>query len=405
MIGVAVLGSTGTIGDSTLDVLARHPADFRVVALGAGRDVGKLADQCRRFRPDYAALADPDRALQLERELRAAGLTTRVLAGEQGIEALACLPEAPYVMAGIVGAAGLRSTLAAARAGQRLMIANKESLVMAGPLLIAAARAAGATLLPIDSEHNGLFQCLPNGEADPAHGVDRLWLTASGGPFLRWSAEQIAAATVEQAVAHPNWQMGRKISVDSATLMNKGLEVIEAQRLFDVGPERIGVLVHPQSIVHALVEYGDGSFLAHLGAPDMRTPIAYALGWPDRIETEVARLDLAALGSLDFCAVDAGRFPAINLARQALEAGPAGTTVLNCANESAVSAFIAGHCGFLDISLLVGDVLSRFLSGNLAGTACETLEEIGQLDRYARFLAEEWLKRSPGGGAEGRALG
>ncbi|MCP5328832.1 MAG: 1-deoxy-D-xylulose-5-phosphate reductoisomerase [Steroidobacteraceae bacterium] len=384
MIGVAVLGSTGTIGDSTLDVLARHPADFRVVALGAGRDVGKLADQCRRFRPDYAALADPDRALQLERELRAAGLATRVLAGEQGIEALACLPEAPYVMAGIVGAAGLRSTLAAARAGQRLMIANKESLVMAGPLLIAAARAAGATLLPIDSEHNAIFQCLPPSAVpgEPPPGVRRIILTASGGPFLDWSAERLAAATPDQACAHPKWVMGRKISVDSATLMNKGLEVIEAGTLFGLAEPNIEVVVHRQSIVHSLVEYVDGSMLAQLGSPDMRTPIAHALAWPARRESGVQSLDLVKAGRLEFQAPDLQRFRCLALAQQAARVGGLAPAIANAANEVAVAAFLEERLNFPGIPAVIENVMTT-----VQGGPAHDLDQVLAADAEARRVA------------------
>ena len=288
-MGVAVLGSTGTIGDNTLDVVARHPDRFRIVALGARRDHQKLLAQCQRFRPEVAALVEADAAAALERALRAAWLPTRVLVGEGALDEIAAMSAAPFVMAGIVGAAGLASSLAAARAGKRLMIANKEPLVMAGPILLKAARAGGATLLPIDSEHNAIFQCWPAG-ADSGRapaGVRRILLTASGGPFVDWSAEAIAEATPEQACKHPKWVMGRKISVDSATLMNKGLEVIEAGILFGLAIEQVEVVVHRQSLVHSLVEYVDGSMLAQLGSPDMRTPIAHALGWPDRIDSGV----------------------------------------------------------------------------------------------------------------------
>ena len=302
MIGVAILGSTGSIGDSTLDVLARHADRFRVVALAAHSSTAKLLAQCERFMPDYACLVEPSAAAELERALRARGSATRVLVGAAGLNEIATLSAAPYVMAGIVGAAGLESAFAAARAGKRLMIANKEPLVMAGELLIAEARAAGATLLPIDSEHNAIFQCLPResetGRNPP--GVRRILLTASGGPFIDWSRERLAKVTPAEACAHPKWVMGRKISVDSATLMNKGLEVIEARRLFGLAPEQVEVVVHRQSLVHSLVEYVDGSMLAQLGSPDMRTPIAHALGWPERLESGVQSLDLAAAGTLQF---------------------------------------------------------------------------------------------------------
>lgn len=384
MIGVSVLGSTGTIGDNTLDVLARHPEDFRVVALGARRNVAKLAAQCERFRPDYAVLAERDAAGELERALRAAALPTRVLAGEEGIEAIACLPEAPYVMAGIVGAAGLRSTLAAARAGHRLMLANKESLVMSGPLLIAEARAAGATLLPIDSEHNAIFQCLPHGAepGQPPAGVRRILLTASGGPFLDWSAESLEHATPDQACKHPKWVMGRKISVDSATLMNKGLEVIEACILFGLPESRVEVVVHRQSIVHSMVEYVDGSVLAQLGSPDMRTPIAHALAWPARRESGVQSLDLVKAGVLEFQAPDLQRFRCLALAQEAARAGGLAPAIANAANEVAVAAFLEGRLNFPGIARVIERVLTA-----LPGGPARDLEGVLAADAEARRLA------------------
>ena len=393
MIGVAILGSTGTIGDNTLDVLARHPEAYRVVALGARRSVAKLAAQCRQFRPDYAAIADESCAPELERELRAAGLPTRVLAGEQGIEAIACLPEAPYVMAGIVGAAGLRSTLAAARAGHRLMIANKESLVMSGPLLIAEARAAGATLLPIDSEHNAIFQCLPRdaqpGEAPP--GVKRILLTASGGPFLDWSESRLAGATPDQACAHPKWVMGRKISVDSATLMNKGLEVIEACILFGLPESRVEVVVHRQSIVHSMVEYVDGSVLAQLGSPDMRTPIAHALAWPARRESGVQSLDLVKAGVLEFQAPDLQRFRCLALAQDAARAGGLAPAIVNAANEVAVAAFLEGRLNFPGIPSVIEKVMTT-----VQGGAARDLDTVLAADAEARRVANEACGRMAG---------
>ena len=383
---LCIHGVTGSIGRQTLAVIDLHPERFRVDAISAGRDLRGLAEICARYQPRWAVIADPALYQEAVREIAVGAPNTQLLAGPQSLCELAAHAEIDVVVAAIVGAAGLPSTMAAAQAGKTLLLANKEALVMAGDLVMAAARASGATLLPIDSEHNGLFQCLPNGEADPAHGVDRLWLTASGGPFLRWSAEQIAAATVEQAVAHPNWQMGRKIAVDSATLMNKGLEVIEAQRLFDVGPERIGVLVHPQSIVHALVEYGDGSFLAHLGAPDMRTPIAHALGWPDRIASGARHLDPLSLSQLQFEAPDHARFPCLDLAYQALRAGGSAPIALNAANEMAVEAFLNGVIGFTQISALVEETL-RLMPVSSPGD----LESVLALDQQARRLAGESL--------------
>ena len=397
-MGVAILGATGTIGEHTLDVIARHPERFRAVALGARRDVGKLLAQCERFRPDYAALAEPQAAADLERALRQRGLPTRVLAGPGALEHIAALPEAPAVMAGIVGAAGLASTLAAARAGQRLMIANKESLVMAGPLLLAQARASGAMLLPIDSEHNAIFQCLPPGLAPGCEppGVRRILLTASGGPFLDWSAEQLATATPAQACKHPKWVMGRKISVDSATLMNKGLEVIEARILFGLAADRIDVVVHRQSLVHSLVEYVDGSLLAQLGSPDMRTPIAYALGWPVRIDSGVQSLDLAQVGSLQFEPPDTVRFPCLSLAREAARVGGLAPAVLNAANEVAVAAFLEGRLNFCGIS----QVIETVVGAGPSGTATD-LDSVLAADAVARERAVREVARLGRTGATG----
>ncbi|WP_372015161.1 1-deoxy-D-xylulose-5-phosphate reductoisomerase [Pseudoxanthomonas sp. 10H] len=352
---VAVLGATGSIGTSALDVIARHGARMRASVLAAGCNVDALLDLCARHRPDHAVIADAAGYARLRDGLRDAGLATRAHAGGQALEALAAGPECDTVVAAIVGAAGLGSTLAAARAGKRLLLANKESLVLAGELLIAAARRSGATIVPIDSEHSAVFQCLRS--CEPA-GVRRIVLTASGGPFRGWSRDRLAAVTPAQAVAHPKWSMGPKISVDSATLMNKGLEVIEAHHLFGLPAERIGVLVHPQSLVHALVEYVDGSTLAQLGLPDMRTALAVGLGWPERIDSGVAGLDLLAQGRLEFEAPDMEAFPCLRLAGAALSAGGTAPAVLNAANEEAVSAFLQGRIGFLDIPALVEDALA-----------------------------------------------
>jgi len=384
-IGVAVLGSTGTIGDNTLDVIARHPERFHVVALGAHRNADKLLAQCLKFRPQHAVLGDSTAAASLEGALRAAGLTTQVHAGEQALEAIAVLPEAPYVMAGIVGAAGLGSALAAARAGKRLMIANKEPLVMAGEIFLDAARRSGATLLPIDSEHNAIFQCWP-GAAETGvapRGVRRILLTASGGPFIDWSAAEMAAASPEAACKHPKWVMGRKISVDSATLMNKGLEVIEAHILFGLPLAQIEVMVHRQSLVHSMVEYVDGSILAELGCPDMRTPIAHALGWPERLESGVQFLDLAQAGSLQFEAPDLVRFPCLRLAREAAEAGGLAPAVLNAANEVAVTAFLERRLNFAGIPAVIEAVLEALPAGSATG-----LESVLAIDAEARVAAE-----------------
>jgi 1-deoxy-D-xylulose-5-phosphate reductoisomerase len=386
MIGVAVLGSTGSIGLSTLDVIARHPDRFRVVALGARRNAARLAEQVRRWQPDYAVLTEEPAARELTERLAGAALPTRVLVGEDGLEEIARLPQADYVMAAIVGAAGLRSTLAAAAAGKRLLLANKESLVMSGPLLMAAVHGSGATLLPIDSEHNAIFQCLPR-DARPgfaAPGVRRVLLTASGGPFLDWSREAIAAATPEQACAHPNWVMGRKISVDSASLMNKGLELIEACFLFGMRPEQVEIVIHRQSIVHSLVEYVDGSVLAQLGSPDMRTPIAHALAWPERVPAGVQFLDLVRTARLDFCAPDTSRFGCLALAQAAARTGGVAPAVLNAANEVAVQAFLERRLNFPDIAAVIDTVITK-----ASGGAIHSLDDVLHADAEARGLAQQ----------------
>ena len=389
MIGVAVLGSTGSIGESTLDVLARHDDQFRVVALAAGRNVERLLAQCLRFRPEYASLADPVAAAQLAQRLTAAGSATRVLSGPGALEELAALPDAAYVMAAIVGAAGLPSTLAAARAGKRLLLANKESLVMAGPLLLEAVRQGGATLIPIDSEHNAIFQCLPSdavvGEAP--RGVRRLLLTASGGPFMDFEGD-LRQVTPEQACAHPTWVMGRKISVDSATLMNKGLELIEACLLFGLPPDQVEVVIHPQSIIHSMVEYLDGSVLAQMGSPDMRTPIAQALAWPRRFEAGVQSLDFVKLGRLDFRSPDPQRFPCLRLATEAIRAGGTVPAILNAANEVAVQAFLDRRLNFLDIAAVIESVMNTVD----ASTATDLAAILGA-DRLARDSAATAVTR------------
>ena len=386
MIGVAVLGSTGSVGASTLDVLARHPQRFRLVALAANTNAPKLARQIEAFRPQYAALADPQALLQLRQLLGNSAPGTRLLAGAGALEEIARAPEVSCVMAAIVGAAGLSSTLAAAHAGKRLLLANKESLVMAGPLLMAAVRASGATLLPIDSEHNAIFQCLPPrtvpGSA-PA-GLRRVLLTASGGPFRDLPREALAAVTPEAACAHPNWVMGRKISVDSATLMNKGLELIEACLLFGVAPSQVEILVHPQSIVHSLVEYVDGSVLAQLGSPDMRTPIAHALAWPERIDSGVEFLDLLKAGRLDFRAPDVERFRCLALAQAAARAGGLHPVVLNAANEVAVQAFLERRLNFPGIAAVIEAVMER-----VSGGAPDALADVLAADAEARQRARE----------------
>ena len=389
MIGVAVLGSTGSIGVNTLDVLARQPQQFRVVALAAGRNVAALYAQCLQWQPVYAALTDEAAAAQLAQQLAAAGSRTQVLAGASALETLAALPEVDHVMAAIVGAAGLPSTLAAARAGKRLLLANKESLVMAGPLLLEAVREYQATLLPIDSEHNAIFQCLPPGTVvgEAPAGVRRLLLTASGGPFLNGPAD-LSAVTPEQACAHPNWVMGRKISVDSATLMNKGLELIEACLLFGLPPDRIDIVIHPQSVIHSMVEYLDGSVLAQLGSPDMRTPIAHALAWPQRCEAGVQSLDFVRLGRLDFLPPDTQRFACLRLAIEVARVGQTAPTVLNAANEVAVQAFLDRRLNFLDIAAVIASTLDR-----VATVAAVDLAAIMEADRLARASAQAEVLR------------
>ena len=378
---IALLGATGSIGSSTLDVVARHPDRFRIGALTANGRVDALLALCARFRPDTAVVADPAGYPALRDGLAALGLPTRALAGAAALDEVAADPANDIVVAAIVGAAGVASTLAAARAGKRLLLANKESVVLAGDLLMQAARDGCATLLPVDSEHNAIFQCLP---ADGSRqGVRRLLLTASGGPFRGRSRESLAAVTPDQACAHPNWSMGRKISVDSATLMNKGLEVIEARHLFGLPPERIEVVVHPQSVIHSLVDYVDGSVLAQLGNPDMRTAIAYGLAWPERIDSGVAPLDLAALGRFDFERPDTAAFPCLALAYAALAAGHGATAVLNAANEVAVSAFLQGRLGFLGIPALIQASLDALPVG-----PASSLGELLALDAQARRLAE-----------------
>ena len=387
--GVAILGSTGSVGENTLDVVARHPDRFRVVALGAHRNVEKLAEQCQRFSVPYAAMADTAAAARLESQLRSLRAPTRVIAGADGLEEIARLPEVHSVMAAIVGAAGLPSTLAAARAGKRLLLANKESLVMAGPLLMRTVRESNATLLPIDSEHNAVFQCLPHtarsGEAPP--GVRKILLTASGGPFIDADRARLDRVTPAEACAHPNWVMGRKISVDSATLMNKGLEFIEACLLFGVSPHQVEVVIHRESIVHSLVEYVDGSVLAQLGAPDMRTPIAHALAWPDRVTSGVQSLDLIKVGSLRFEAPDLRRFPALALAQEAARAGGSRPASLNAANEVAVSAFLEGGLNFARIPAVIESVMATTSGGEI-----RDLQDVLAADAEARARATALMR-------------
>lgn len=387
---VAILGATGSIGTSALDVIARHPQQMRASVLAAGSNVDALLALCRTHRPDHAAIADPALFAQLRDGLADAGLATEAHAGHDAINALAASDACDTVVAAIVGAAGLSSTLAAARAGKRLLLANKESLVLAGELLTREAATAGAEIIPIDSEHNAIFQCLRSRDASPEAGVRRIILTASGGPFRGRSRAELGAVTVAQAVAHPKWSMGPKISVDSATLMNKGLEVIEAHHLFNVPGSRIDVLVHPQSLVHSLVEFIDGSTLAQLGLPDMRTTLAVGLGWPQRIESGVSGLDLLTQGRLDFEAPDLDAFPCLRLAWQAMEAGGSAPAILNAANEIAVSAFLQGRIGFLSIPALVEHTLSTLPNG-----AADTLDALLAADAQARDITQTAIARLP----------
>jgi len=386
---LAILGATGSIGESTLDVVQRHPERYRVTALTANGNTQKMAALCHQFQPRIAVMADEAAARELEAALGASA-SIEVLAGSRCIAEVAASDAVDTVVAGIVGAAGLASCLAAASAGKRVLIANKEALVVAGDLVIAAARESGATLLPIDSEHNGLFQCLGSagGAQRSLEGVAALVLTASGGPFRTRPVDTLANVTVDEACAHPTWSMGRKISVDSATMMNKGLEVIEAARLFGISGKQVEVLVHPQSLVHALVRYCDGSLLAQLGLPDMRTPIAHALAWPDRIDAGVAELDLAQLGALEFEAPDPARFPCLDLARQALSAGAACTAALNAANEVAVDAFLANRLAFDRIAGIIEETL-----GSMNQDSLDDLDSLIAHEQTARRRAAAILEQ------------
>jgi 1-deoxy-D-xylulose-5-phosphate reductoisomerase len=386
--GVTILGSTGSIGVNTLDVVALHPQRYRVVALTANTQVDRLFDQCQRFRPQIAVMLDIAAAAHLQQKISAAGLPIAVLSGSDGLKAVTRLPETDTVMAAIVGAAGLLPTLEAVRAGKRVLLANKEPLVMSGHIVMQEAAASGARLLPIDSEHNAIFQCMPAGYQTGmvARGVRKIFLTCSGGPFLSTPPEELTQVTPEQACAHPRWVMGRKISVDSATLMNKGLELIEACRLFRVPPDQVQVVIHPQSVVHSLVEYTDGSVLAQLGNPDMRTPIAHALAWPERIESGVKSLDLFEIAHLDFQRPDMQRFPCLRLAYEAAAAGGTAPAILNAANEVAVAAFLEGRVGFNDIARVIEHTRANVIINEEA-----RLERILADDARAREVAGQYV--------------
>ncbi|MCO7505405.1 MULTISPECIES: 1-deoxy-D-xylulose-5-phosphate reductoisomerase [unclassified Pseudomonas] len=387
---ITVLGATGSIGLSTLDVIARHPERYQAYALSGYSRLGELLALCLRHAPVFAVVPGDEAAQQLQADLRAAGSSTEVLVGEQGLCQVAADLQVDAVMAAIVGAAGLRPTLAAVEAGKKVLLANKEALVMSGALFMQAVQRSGAVLLPIDSEHNAIFQCLPGDYARGLAqvGVRRILLTASGGPFRETPQAELEHVTPEQACAHPNWSMGRKISVDSASMMNKGLELIEACWLFDARPAQVEVVVHPQSVIHSLVDYVDGSVLAQLGNPDMRTPIANALAWPQRIDSGVAPLDLFAVARLDFQAPDEQRFPCLRLAREAADAGNSAPAMLNAANEVAVEAFLQRRIRFPQIPSIIEHVLNQE-----AVVAVPTLEAVFAADQRARSLAGHWLDR------------
>ncbi len=385
---ITVLGSTGTIGVNTLDVIARHPDKFQLVALTANTQVEKLLAQCRQFQPRYAVMLDSASADTLQSRVRDAGIDTEVLSGMEALEQVASMAEVDSVMAAIVGSAGLRPALAAARSGKRILLANKETLVASGSLFMDAVRLNGASLLPIDSEHNAVFQALPPNyqRGLAAVGVRRILLTASGGPFRATPEDELRQVTPQQALAHPNWVLGPKISIDSATMVNKGLEIIEAHWLFDASPEQIQVVIHPQSVIHSMVEYVDGSILAQLGNPDMRTPIAYALGYPERLESGVAALDLFKIARLDFAEPDFNRFPCLRLSYEALKRGGTAPAILNGANEVAVDAFLAGKIPFLAIPRLIEDVL-----GLLTTNEISCLDDVLEADVLARAVAQRWV--------------
>lgn len=386
--GVVVLGATGSIGGSALDVLSRHPEKYQVVALSAHRQVERMAALCVRHRPVYAVMADAGAAQRLREILSAKRIPTEVLPGAGTLEQIVALPEVRIVVAAIVGAAGLRSSLAAARAGKRILLANKEALVMSGQIFMDEAARHGAELMPVDSEHNAIFQCMPGNFRSGLEniGVRRILLTASGGPFRTTPVEQLGDVTPEQAIAHPNWVMGKKISVDSATMMNKGLEVIETRWLFNASPEQIQVVLHPQSVIHSMVEYRDGSMLAQLGNPDMRTPIAHALAWPERIESGVSSLDIFSVARLDFSPPDTQRFPCLRLAYQTVRAGGTSGAIMNAANEVAVQAFLERRLAFTGIAHVVEQVMDSVPCG-----AAATLEAVLDADKMARTSAERFV--------------
>lgn len=407
---IAVLGATGSIGDSTLSILADHPQHYQVYALSGHGRLDKLFELCQQFQPSRVAVPE-DKVDEFASRLQQANLVCDVVGGQAGLDDITADAEVDTVVAAIVGAAGLASTLTAAKAGKRILLANKEALVMAGSLMMQAVRDNGATLLPLDSEHNAIFQCLPaevqqkNTHIHNAcYGIKKLWLTASGGPFLHKSWEQMQAASVSEAVKHPNWSMGQKISVDSATMMNKGLELIEACHLFDLDESQINVVIHPQSIIHSMVEYCDGSFLAQMGSPDMRTPIAHALAYPNRISAGVKSLDLYQLSALEFIKPDLQKFACLKLAREAMQSGQAATIALNAANEVAVEAFIKEQVSLTDIALINGRVLDTMHQQDSVTSnkkdetdsfsgGIKTLEDILTIDKLARIQAQQEVEK------------
>lgn len=387
---VTILGATGTIGINTLDVISVHSKRFTVFALTANNNVEGLFNQCLKFKPSYAVMLEENAAEQLFQKLQQAGSSTKVLSGMASLEFVSSHENTDIVMAAIVGAAGLKPAIAAAKAGKRILLANKETLVMAGSIFMEAVEEGGATLLPIDSEHNAIFQVMPNnkGKSLANRGVKKILLTASGGPFRTASLEELKRVTVKQALHHPNWVMGPKITIDSATMMNKGLEVIEAHWLFNASPDQIEVVVHPQSVIHSMVEYVDGSVLAQLGNPDMRTPIAYALGYPDRLESGVSSLDLFKIARLDFEVPDTQKFPSLRLAFDALKAGGNAAAIMNAANEVAVDAFINEKISFTDIPVLIEYVLGKSQIKQVTD-----IEMLISSDIEARIEAKAWMKR------------
>ena len=391
MKNLCILGATGSIGVSTLDVVSRHPDQFNVVALTANKNVDQLFDQCLKHRPDYAVVVDTDKAERFAQRIKSSTVShITVLTGSEALEKVASLPQCDFVMAAIVGAAGLLPTLAAARSGKRILLANKEALVMSGPLFMDEVSRAGAELLPIDSEHNAIFQCMPPGyrAGSNAKEVSRILLTASGGPFRTLALDKLPDVTPEQAVAHPNWDMGKKISVDSATMMNKGLELIEASLLYNLPPEKIEVVIHPQSVIHSMVDYVDGTILAQMGNPDMRIPIAHAMAWPERFDSGVEPLDIFAVGRLDFEKPDFLRFPCLNLAFQAINQRGVMPAILNAANEIAVEAFLEGNIRFTDIAPVIKDSME-----NITNSPADTLEHVLVADKTARNTAMEFIQQ------------